>query len=113
MKFFTYILTFTVIFLSIKPGIDALPFASANKQACCSSITCNQDGDAQDSDNQDDQNNGWCNPFQICGSCVLICTSTADYPSIQANISTETFFGNQTLKPYQLISDFWQPPQIV
>ncbi|MDE0537046.1 hypothetical protein, partial [Tenacibaculum sp. L6] len=81
MKILTYILAFTVIFLSVKPAIDAIPFSSETQQTCCSSSKCNPISDNHNSENQNEQkDSGMCNPFQICGSCLLICVSTPFFP---------------------------------
>ena len=65
MKVLTYILTFTVVFLSVKPAIDTFPLSSESQQTCCSSSTCIP---ISDNDNSRDQNNDRdgksCNPFQ-------------------------------------------------
>lgn len=111
MKILTYILAFTVIFLSVKPAIDAIPFSSETQQTCCSSSKCNPISDNHNSENQNEQkDNRMCNPFQICGSCLLICVSTPFFPALQTDFSTEEFFGYQSFIPSQFISDFWQPP---
>ncbi|WP_445713531.1 hypothetical protein [Flavobacterium sp.] len=114
MKILTYILAITVMFLSVKPGIDAIPFSSETQQTCCSSSKCSPISDNQNSDNQNDQeDNRMCNPFQACGSCLLISVSAPFYPTLQTDISTEQFFGYQSFIASQFISDFWQPPQFV
>lgn len=114
MKILTYILAFTVIFLSVKPAIDAIPFSSETQQTCCSSSKCNPISDNHNSENQNEQkDNGMCNPFQICGSCLLICVSTPFFPALQTDFSTGEFFGYQSFIASQFISDFWQPPQFV
>lgn len=114
MKIITYILAFTVMFLSVKPTIDAIPFSSENEQTCCSSSKCNPVSDNENSENQNEQeDNGMCNPFQACGSCLLLCVTAPFYQILQTNISTEEFFGYQSFIASQFISDFWQPPQFV
>lgn len=115
MKIITYILAFTVLFLSIKPAIDAIPFSSENQKTCCSSSKCNPIAENQNSENhKDNQDKGMCNPFQACGSCLIICIITPFYPILQTDIPTVQFLGYQ--QPFitsQFISDFWQPPQFV
>lgn len=114
MKVLTYILAITVIILSVKPAIDAIPFLSENQETCCSNSQCSPISDNESSKNQSDQEgNGMCNPFQICGSCLLICVSTPFFPALQTDFSTEEFFGYQSFIASQFISDFWQPPQFV
>lgn len=114
MNLFTYILAFTVIFLSAKPAVDAIPFLSEIQQTCCSSSKCNPISDNQNSDKESDKKeNGMCNPFQACGSCLLICVTTPSYLQAQPNFSTEEFFGYQSFMLSQFIFDFWQPPKFV
>jgi hypothetical protein len=114
MKLITYILTFTVLLLTVQPVIDAIPFTSETKQTCCISAKCSPISDNQNSDKESDkEENRMCNPFQACGSCLLICVTTPFYLTPENNISTEEFFGDQSFIPSQIISDFWQPPKLV
>lgn len=114
MKILTYLITLTVIILSLKPAIDAIPFLSEKQQTFCSSAACKPIFDNQDSDKESDkEENGMCNPFQACGSCLLICVTTPFVLTPQSNFSTEEFFGYQSFFTSQLISDFWQPPKFV
>lgn len=114
MKVITYILALTVIFLSLKPIIDALPFSSDNQQTSCSSSKCNPVSKKQNSDKNNDQGaNGMCNPFQVCGSCSLVITK------VQFASITVIEFGTSIYSHYtcsyssSFIADFWQPPKFV
>jgi hypothetical protein len=114
MKLLTYILAFTVMFFSLKPEIDAIPFSSENQHSYCSSSKCNPISDNQNSDNHsDEKDSGMCNPFQICGSYLLICISAPFFTTLQTDILNEQFFGYQSFIASQFISHFWQPPQFV
>lgn len=113
MKLLTYILAFTVIVLSVKPGFDAIQL-SEDQTSCCSSTKCTPIADNQDSDDEENQEeNSMCNPFQACGSCSLLC-SVFPLPSLSTlEIASEHFFGYQTSISSLIISDFWQPPKFV
>ena len=114
MKLLTYILTFTVIFLSVKPAIDAMLISTETQRTCCSNSKCNPVSDNQNSDNESEQEeNGMCNPFQACGSCLLLFVSTPFFLTIQSNFAIQEFLGYQSFIPSQFISDFWQPPKFV
>lgn len=114
MKVLTYILALTVIFLSVEPGIDAIPFSSDNQKTCCSSSKCSPISDKQNSDNNSDkEENGMCNPFQACGSCSLLCLTMPFQSLLNPEISTEQFFEYKSFIPSQFITDFWQPPKSV
>ncbi len=114
MKVLTYILALTVIFLSVKPVIDALPFSSDNQQTCCSSSKCSPVSNKQNSDNNsDNEANGMCNPFQVCGSCSLVITKV-QYASIAVKEFRAPIYSHYTFSySSSFISDFWQPPKFV
>lgn len=115
MKLLSYILAFTVLFLSAKPAIDMIQFSTENQEvACCSSNKCSPISDNQNSeDGNNDEDSGICNPFQACGSCLLLCISTPFYTTLQADIPSEQFFDYQSFTASKFISDFWQPPKFV
>lgn len=114
MKGVTYILALTVIILSLKPGIDALPILSINQLTCCSSSKCGPIADEQHSDHDSEQEkNGMCNPFQACGSCLLLCVVVPLRFLSNPDISTEEYFEYLSFTPSQFIADFWQPPKFV
>tara|TARA_A100000171_G_scaffold20501_1_gene18895 strand:- start:9862 stop:10206 length:345 start_codon:yes stop_codon:yes gene_type:complete len=114
MKLLNYILAFTVLFLSAKPTIDILPFSTENQQTCCSSSKCSPISDNQNSeDGNNDEESGICNPFQACGSCLLLCINAPFYETLQVDIPTEQYFYYQSFIASKFISDFWQPPQFV
>lgn len=110
---FAYILAFMVILLSVKPGIDAIQFSFESMESCCSisssDLTANDVGEKEN--NQEDY--GTCNPFQACGSCLLVQLNPPFISLVPVVISTRTFFGYQPSKTSPFISDFWQPPQFV
>jgi hypothetical protein len=113
LKHLAYILAITVLFFSVKPAIDATPFSVAQQKTCCSSkcspLTANQNSE----NHNEPEENEMCNPFQACGSCLLLCGSSGFLPALQTDIPTDKFFGYQSHIASQFISDFWQPPKIV
>ncbi len=114
MKIWTYILTITVIFLSVKPGIDTITFSSENQQTCCLKTKYSPISENQESDNKNDQETkGVCNPLQACCSCNLVYVGSLFFPSLKIGISYEPYFGYPSLFSSKFISDFWQPPQFV
>ncbi len=114
MKIWTYILTITVIFLSVKPGIDTITFSSESQQTCCLKSTYNPISENHESDNRSEQeSNGMCNPFQACCSCNLVDVVFPFYQTLRMGISSEQYFGYQSFISSNFISDFWQPPQFV
>lgn len=116
MKIWTYILALTVIFLSVKPGIDTIPYLSEGKQATCclSNSKCGPVSEDQTTDSKSDQEmNGVCNPFLVCCPCLLIQISSPVLTEAKASISVKQNFGYQSFISSKFISDFWQPPQFV
>ena len=111
MKFLTNILTFTVIILSVKSGIDAIPFALGNQSTCCSITKCSLVSENQNSEKQEEK--GRCNPLQACGSCTLFCLRLPVHSITIPEILTTRIFGYQSFSSVQFISDFWQPPKFV
>src|SRR5690554_4191038 len=96
MKLLSYILAFTIILLSVKPGVVTISLASETQQSCCSSVSsrCSIVLNNQDPDSHNDhQEIAICNPFQTCGSCLLICESVPFYATITAITPIEQNFG--------------------
>jgi hypothetical protein len=117
MKIFIHILTLTILFLALKPGIDS--FASHSEVGCCAH-TCEmnvQKNDCSPTENKDDNHNcddHNCNPFQVCGCCKLFVNPIL-FPI--SEFETENFddngFALRSLFYPQYNADFWHPPQIV
>jgi len=114
LKFVTYILTFSILFLLGKPAIDAIQFSVQGKANYCNNSKCNTTSESKKSEStSDNEEDGICNPFQACGSCLLLCVKTAFFPVVQAKILNENLFAYQPIFGLQFIGDFWQPPQFV
>jgi len=114
MKFLTIILATTVLFLSLKPGIDVLSLQKDTSQSCCSKCISVVDTNPSHNEKQKKSNDEKsCNPFQICSSCVLISLTGSSVDNLQnPKISTIQIFSYQSFFSTQFISDFWQPPKI-
>ncbi|MFN5629086.1 MAG: hypothetical protein ACK48W_07350 [Bacteroidota bacterium] len=115
MKFLVFILATFILFLAIKPGVDLLSFQEDAQQTCCdeqcSSTSQNEKSQNQTQDN--DCGGKSCNPFQVCGSCVLVCVNFAFYFISKASMFSKKGFTYQSIFSTQYTSDFWQPPKIV
>ena len=111
MKFSTIILVTIILFLAIKPGIDLISLQNNNDQTYCDG-QCKPIADNEKSSSQqkqkDDRSGKSCNPFQVCSSCVLQCSTNQ-----LAEISTNQNFTYQSVFTSQFAPDFWQPPKIV
>jgi|SRR5690554_583491 hypothetical protein len=116
MKILAYIISFTVIFLSVKPGIDALAYSFENEIAFCTNTMCVADTDTDGAgaeDRQSQEDNGMCNPFQICSACVMLYVATPiNETTPQPEPRAKQAYGYQTNIASQFIADFWQPPKI-
>jgi hypothetical protein len=113
MKLISYILSFTVIYLSVKPALDATPFLSTGMESCCSVSKCDPFAESAGDHHDEQEDNSICNPFEACGSCLLTLVKAPFEATAQLVISTETFFNYQSIVSSQFTADFWQPPQVV
>lgn len=116
MKALSYILAFTIILLSVKPGVITISLSSSPQQSCCSSISsrCSIVANTQEGENHNDhQEIAICNPFQNCGSCLLICENILFYPTLTAMTPVEQNFGYHLSVITSFLSDLWKPPRFV
>lgn len=114
MKILTYILAFTVLFLSVKPGIDSISFSSDTQHSCCSNDKCSPIAEKKNSDNQNnDKESNSCNPFQMCSNCVLVCIEIPFQYFKKIETPSKHIFEYHSDMTSQFIGDFWQPPKIV
>ena len=115
MKFLVFILATFILFLAVKPGVDLLSFQKDTEQPCCDgqcSPTSNNEKSQKQKQNNDCGGKS-CNPFQVCGSCVLVCVNFAFYFISKTSIFSKKGFTYQSIFSTQYTSDFWQPPKIV
>ncbi len=112
MKLITHILIFTIIFLSVKPGIDVLSFSSNTEQVCCNS-SCSPIFNKKKSNksNKNKENNS-CNPFQICSNCLYVCAQVPFEYLKKTEIFSKLIFDYNSDMTSKYIGNFWQPPRI-
>lgn len=115
MKFLTLILASTILFLAVKPGIDLLSLQADTELTCCGG-ECKPIADNEKLPDQqkkkDDCSGKSCNPFQVCGSCVLHFLTNRFLDLSKPEISIKQNFTFQSAFTSQFASDFWQPPKI-
>ena len=115
MKFLSLLLATTILFLAVKPGIDLISLQSNTEKTCCGD-QCKPIADSEKSSNQqkqkDDCSGKSCNPFQVCGSCVLHFLTNPFHDLSKPEISTKQNFTYQSAFTSQFAPDFWQPPKI-
>jgi hypothetical protein len=104
MKYAARLLGVLVLFLAILPGIElVLPVSEPN---CC----CADDCKLPLEDNCEGEN---CNPFQVCGSCVITFFE-ASFPVKPVQLITYNLFSvQQIIQIETFVGDFWQPPRVV
>jgi hypothetical protein len=115
MKLLTFILATFILFLAVKPGIDLLSSQVDTEQTCCcGQCTPTSDNDNSQGQNQDnDCDRKACNPFQVCGSCVLVCLNLPFNYIPKPTALPDKGFTYQSVFTSQFAPDFWQPPKIV
>lgn len=115
MKFLILILATFILFLAVKPGIDTLSLQADTEQTCCGGqCTPISDNDNSQGQNQDNDCDGKsCNPFQVCGYCVLVCLNLPFDYILKPTAFSDKGFSYQSVFTSQFASDFWQPPKIV
>lgn len=113
MKIVAYILALTVVFLSVKPGMDVL-VSSPGISSCYSNTACHITADGSDTDlPTDSQEPEICNPFQSCCPCLLEVADLSVPENERSEISTKDLFFYESFIASQFIADFWQPPQFI
>jgi hypothetical protein len=117
MKFLSIILVTLITFLALKPGMDELLCQENSCKDCCGSSCAasldNKTPEEESNKNEDDCNGKSCNPFQVCGSCILICLHASAELIIKPTHLTKLTASYQLVFVSQFAPDFWQPPKIV
>lgn len=117
MKFLTFILVTTILFLTSKPGIDILSLQLNISNNCCvgECSSLNSIKKSHEKQKQSKEQKGKaCNPFQNCNTCVLcILPSTVITQTSKHKITTSRNFDYRTTFNPQFKPNFWQPPKIV
>lgn len=104
MKSLTAILAIAFTVLAMKPGLDML-IEVVSPIVSCSTESCG--------DEPGDCEGKACNPFQTCGTCVLVC------PMLVSNefefMETPNDHGQGRIVSFiaKYNAEFWQPPKIV
>jgi hypothetical protein len=112
MKSFTIILATLVLFLAVKPGVDALTLLYDAEVNSCAELCTSISNNTPINQNHNCEGKA-CNPYQVCGSCFLVCSNIPfDYLPKHYEFS-QHFFALQPAFISQFASDFWQPPKIV
>lgn len=117
MKNIVFIMSLTILFLSIKPGIDVFSLKSNISNNCCvdecSPLNNNKKSNSKQKQSEEHKSKT-CNPFQNCSTCVLtILPNTITILASKNIITTLQNFNYQTTFNPQFNPDFWQPPKIV
>ncbi|MCG9881377.1 MAG: hypothetical protein MH472_12325 [Bacteroidia bacterium] len=104
MKYVAKLLGVLVLFLALLPGIElVLPVSEA--KCCCADFCKPTLGDDCESEN--------CNPFQVCGSCVITFFEASIAVKPKQLITYNIFSVQQIMQIETFVGDFWQPPRIV
>ena len=111
MKFLASILAICILFLAVKPGIDALYSIKESGHACCAG-SCDSDKDADGHSNPEKNcGSNSCNPFQVCSSCSgLLFTTAFEYLHINSSASEKIMYDADFVNQRHL-TDIWQPPR--
>jgi hypothetical protein len=115
MRILSIILLTTTLLLAFKPGVDLILLQNLSEKSCCID-TCadTQQADTVPSEQEDNGCDGnFCNPFQVCGSCFLLCTNLTETGLQNVDLSTHHKFPYISTASALFITDFWQPPKLV
>lgn len=117
MRILSILLLTTSLFLAFKPGVDLLLMHNLSEKSCCIDIDSCTDTLPEDIASNEKEDNScdgnFCNPFQVCGSCFLLCLNMAEDKHTKQGISTQQQFSYEGSNSSLFISDFWQPPEWV
>lgn len=116
MKSLTILLTFTILFLSVKSGVNGISLQANVDTTCCGSLCTPlaENDSLENHEQKGDCKGNSCNPFQACCSCFLFYITTPTFTIHKKTyITTKQFFNYKSLIISQYASDFWQPPKFV
>lgn len=111
MRFFSVILLITILFLSVKPGIDQILSATDAVHSCCGGAPLDITADEEAKD--DDCNDHNCNPFFDCNSCLIAFITVEnryDFKPVE-NYKNNIILPTSSVSNFS--SEFWQPPKAV
>lgn len=110
MRCFSWLFLVLLVSLSLKPGLEFCSNTIPTETACCATQCSAPAGD--ENPQEKDCSDGQCNPFQICGQCVvpspevpLTLTVVPDVPITYEDIWLPEFH-------FDVLLPHWQPPKI-
>lgn len=111
MKLMSIVWATVVLVLALKPSVELFSAKAQDGFSCCSSVCESTEEPAPSHD--DGCEDKLCNPFQVCGACFFVAsTSEAKLPVPPSPLAEHHFDYRADFS--QLISaDFWQPPKWV
>ncbi len=115
MRSLIFILAIITLFLAIEPGVESLLSMAETQHGCCRG-QCAPESESDDSQKQNSENDcagRFCNPFQVCSTCVLDCNNLLPGILYKPTYLESKGFSYQFTFTSQFISDFWQPPKNV
>lgn len=116
MKLLSILLLSAIFFFSVKPGIDSISLKGSSEQNCCSK-KCNTTEKNQkppvQKKQKEDCSGKPCNPFQVCGCCILHCLSDFPLGLPKTEFILQHRFSYQTAFISYFSQDIWQPPKII
>lgn len=102
-------------FLAMKPGFDFIALKYKAQQNCCGSscFQITKKTPSPHSKKQNDCNEKTCNPFQVCGSCALVCDNLYIFgiPKMFRQTEELNMFNADFISQFE--SDIWQPPKTI
>ncbi len=116
MKFINIQLLTMALLLAFKPGIELIFMPDTSEQSCCIDTCSSADLEVEEETHNDCEDKGcegnFCNPFQVCGSCFVICESLpTTQPSYLAIVDKQLFVYQLNASSLFTI-EFWQPPEL-
>ena len=115
MKSFALLWAAFILILALNPGISVLSIKANTESSCCGEV-CNPESKKINTQ-EENKDNGCegksCNPFQVCGCCILVCPNLPSNNLEKVAAVTEKVFTYQSDFSNPLTSDFWQQPRTV
>jgi hypothetical protein len=116
MRYLAIVVSFLILFLALKPGIDAASVPAEVKTSCCGSDCVPKSADEESplsQDNHDNDCNGHnCNPMKHCG-CVIFQFHNQSFQIIAFYAQKKCAFEGHQIITSPFLSKIWQPPRVV
>lgn len=116
MKHLSIILAMFILFLALKPGLDVLVPSMGADACCCSTTSTKCPSNTKDSDMPSKKEGAekMCNPFQVCHTCVLFCSSMQSnwmqFPPLEC---FSVFRTSNSIVYATFLAEAWHPPQCI